>query len=336
MKIRKLIGLLAVLAAICFCFGIVACGGEKPDGPNDPTPTEKHECETKCPVCGLCIDLECEGCEDFEKCGDSAFYNAIFEAVDLKVAKSNCTTNAAGRYVEDFNAANGSSIVFRVNASEAATVSLIAYVAKTAESGVYTESAEVTVNGVKVTSKATVPALTASESAANAWAKVGLGCVDLNEGDNEIVFTALGDGVKSHNFQKIELLGDLDFTLSQATATTHTCTSVCETCGGCLNFSCLNEGCAEKCTCVSGGKPAKIFWVCDERVKTNRDVNPELDGIGCTWGKATRMEYPVYAEEDMTITYGAVISVMNRCTLPFTDQFNVYVDGVKQPAGSGY
>ncbi len=338
MKFRKvLLTGLSLVASVLFTVGLAACGGT-PDGPDGPggsgsgsgSGSNDHVCTSKCPECGLCLDLTCNKTACREKCGDALNYNYIFDVTSLRVAKTNGTVNPGGGCVEDFTKTQDASIVYKLKASDAATVTLTAYVSETAEEDVFTDSIEVKVNnGEKLSRAAKIPA-----GEDGAWAQVNLGCIDLQKGSNEISFVAQGDGVKAHKFQKIELYGDLDsIELEQAQGLWHDCTSKCEVCGKCTNFSCYNSGCAEKCECESGA-PAHIFWVCDERVKANRDVNKELDGIGCSWGKCTTMVYTLTSPETKTVKYGAVVSVDTSERL-FTDQFTVTVNGEKVPAGTG-
>ncbi|MCH5351452.1 MAG: hypothetical protein J1F39_05755 [Clostridiales bacterium] len=308
--------------------------GDEPPG-ELPDPPSNHVCETKCPECGLCIDLDCGERACANKCGDSAFYNAIYAATELKVAKTNVTVNAGGGYIEDFNATGGGSIVYKFSSSEAITASLIVTVGKTAEEDVYTDSVDVIVNDEKISARPSkVPALDDGDNAGTAWAEVALGCISLDEGINEIKFIAKGDGVHAHNFKQIEILGDVEIELYQATEIGHECTSVCEVCDGCTDYTCFNPGCAIKCVCEAGAA-AHVFWVFNENVSSNRDVNPELSGVGSTWGQCTTMVFPIYAEEAGTYKYGAVISTEKNERL-FTDQFFVFVNGVKVQAGTGY
>ncbi len=329
---KILLTCLTLASAAALALGIAAC--TPPDGPDpgpDPKPKpDDHVCETKCPECGLCLDPECTEDACAEKCGDALTYNYIFDSTSLRVAKTNATVNPGGGCIEDFNKEKKSSIVYRLNASAEATVTLTVYVSTTTEENVFTDVIEVKVNnGEKLDRPAKIPT-----SLSGAWAQVYLGCIKLQKGSNEISFVAQGDGTKAHNFQKIELFGDLDsIELEQASGLWHECQSKCETCGKCINFSCYNTGCADKCECESGA-PAHIFWVCDERVKTSRAVNAELDGIGASWGQVTTMVYTIKAAEDMTVKFGAVISTDAKERL-FTDQFPVTVNGVRVTGATG-
>lgn len=306
---------------------------------DDPVCAEKcqghkpHECESECPVCGKCLDMECEEEVCADKCGSQHTNNMEFAVTDLKVAKTNVTVDTSG-FVTDFNLANGGALTYQFHSAADTTVTMSVFVRRTVASPVYTDYVTITVNGEKFTSPATVPAL--SGSAMAAWSEVNLGCLNLVEGSNVISLVANGDGANCWAFKSIKLYYDKSVTLEQASeAVWHDCVSVCETCGGCTNFSCYNPGCANKCTCVNQSKASStLFWVCDERVYTNRDVNKELDGIGCTWNKTTAMEYRIVADKAGRVEYGAVISV-DTFDILFTDQFKITVNGTPVEAGFG-
>lgn len=306
---------------------------------DDPVCAEKcqghkpHECESECPVCGKCLDMECEEEVCADKCGADHTNAMEYAVTDLKVAKSGVTVDTAG-YVSDFNLSNEASISYQFNAAKAMTVTMSVFVRRTVESSVYTDYVNVLVNDKKVSSPATVPAL--SNTAAAMWSEVNLGCISLNEGKNVISFVANGNGINAWAFRSIKLYFDtarIDWQLAQGVA--HTCESVCATCGGCTDFSCYNPGCANKCTCVNQSKAAAtLFWALDPRAVASRNPNDELDGIGVTWGKTTTVTYNIIADKAGRVEYGAVISV-DTFEILFTDQFKITVNGTPVEAGFG-
>lgn len=306
---------------------------------DDPVCAEKcqghapHECEEKCPVCGKCIDMTCEEAVCADKCGSQHANNMEFVVTDLKVAKTNVTVDTSG-FVTDFNLANGGALTYQFNSAEDCTVTMSVFVRRTVASPVYTDYVTITVNGDKFTSPAKVPALSGSATAT--WSEVNLGCLNLDKGSNVISLVAGGDGANCWAFKSVKLYYDKTVSLEQASeAVWHDCESVCAVCGGCTNFSCYNPGCANKCTCVSQThSKASLYWVCDERVYTNRAVNKELDGIGCTWNKTTAMEYRIVADKAGKVEYGAVIST-DTFDILFTDQFKITVNGNPVDPGFG-
>ena len=356
---KKLSRVLAValVAAIIVFGGLAACGPETephvcehpcpvcglctdPDC-DDPVCAEKcpghetaHECEQKCPVCGGCLDMECKEEECAVKCGSDHANKTEYSVTGLKVAKSGVTLDVTGGFATDFNLANGGAISYKFDVAEEMTATMSVFVRRTVSSRVYTDYVDVTVNGEKFASPATVPAL--SNSATATWSEVNLGCVELKAGANEISFVAKGNGADCWAFKSLKLYYDTIRTEQQlATEVAHECMSACATCGGCTDFSCYNPGCANKCTCVNGSHAAtKLYWALDPKVVSNRSANSELDGIGSTWNQTTTITYEIVAEKAGTVGFGAVISTDTFDVL-FTDQFSVTVNGVKVRPGTG-
>ena len=128
-------------------------GGAKPGnssagGGNSTGGATAHVCESKCPVCGLCLDMECteEGC--LEKCGDSYAYGKTFTAAqELKVAKASMKYDKSKGYYTGFNKANEGAYTYAVNAPETAKVNLTAYVYKTSAEDVFTTVIKTKFNG---------------------------------------------------------------------------------------------------------------------------------------------------------------------------------------------
>lgn len=329
-KFTKLFSMVLLCMLLAANIVVSACNSGNPEP--EPQPVESHECGHPCPVCGGCLDMDCENPGCAVKCGDDLDYESSFAVTELKVAKTGVTYQSGTSYVSGFSKENQAAISYRLNADMADTVTLIAVVAKTAEEDVFTDVITVKINGAVLQRSSFIPALKSGENAGAAWAEVNLGCVDVKEGVNTISFIAEGNGVHSHNFKQISILGNPEFVLEQADEVEHTCTSVCPVCGGCTNFSCYNAGCADKCVCESGA-PATLFWVCDERCVTSRAVNPELDGIGCTWGQETRITYTIDSSVTGTVKLGAVVSHDTGDVL-FTDQFKITVNG-QQITGTG-
>ena len=328
--------LIAFSVALTGCAGDgdnSSSGGTKPGnssagGGNSTGGATAHVCESKCPVCGLCLDMECteEGC--LEKCGDSYAYGKTFTAAqELKVAKASMKYDKSKGYYTGFNKANEGAYTYAVNAPETAKVNLTAYVYKTSAEDVFTTVIKTKFNGESFERPTVIHAGTEADIAT-----VNLGCVTLQKGENVFEFVADGDDEHAHAMTGIQVAyekEESEYTLLPATEVAHTCKSVCETCGGCTNFSCLNPGCAKKCKCVSGTHNAKIFTVLDERANNNgRGINAEIDGVGCTWGKETRINYNVGSDFAGTVKIGAVVSC-DTVDILFTDQFNLTLNGEK-------
>ena len=327
--------LIAFSVALTGCAGDgdnSSSGGAKPGnssagGGNSSGGATAHVCESKCPVCGLCLDMECteEGC--LEKCGDSYAYGKTFTAAqELKVAKASMKYDKSKGYYTGFNKANEGAYTYSVNAPETGKVNLTAYVYKTAAEDVFTTVIKTKFNGESFERPTVIHA-----GAETDIATVNLGCVTLQKGENVFEFVADGDDEHAHEMTGIQVAyekEESEYTLLPATEVAHTCKSVCETCGGCTNFSCVNPGCAKKCICESGTHKASIFSVLDSRTYASRGVNGEKDGIGVTWKKTTTVRYKIMADADRRVKFGVVISSSKNNQL-FAKQFDMTVNGVK-------
>ena len=306
---------------------------------DDPVCAEKcpghatHECEQKCPVCGGCLDMECEEEVCATKCGSQHVNSAEYPVSDLRAAKTNIEIDVLG-VTSGFNLANGGGITYQFYVAEDSTVSLAVVVRSTTSQAVYTDFVDVAVNGQKLESPAVVPAV--PNALTVVWNEVNLGCVQFKAGGNTVTFTAKGNGLESWAFECVKLYYDgiVDFDQA-AEKVAHECESVCEVCGGCTDFSCYNVGCSKKCRCVSqSGAAASLYWALDSRAFNNVGVNDERDGIGCSWGSKTTVEYNITAEKAGRVEYGAVIST-DVPEVVFTDQFVVTVNGAQAEPGTG-
>ena len=323
-KSLKIIGIFAVI--LCMIF-FSACGGNEDDTDKDQPKPEPHKCESVCPVCGGCLDMECEDDECVIKCGESYLYGETYNvAEELSVAKTSLTYDKSKAYYVGFNKMNEGAVSYKINSNKDMTVNLTASVYKTVAEDVFTDVITTTVNGVKLDRPSAI-------HAGGGVANVNLGCVDLVSGENTINFIAEGDGDHAHEFLGISIAYDGEdtaLTLLPAEQIPHTCESVCADCGGCTDFSCLNPGCASKCSCESGTHNAHIFTVLDERADNHdRGINGELDGVGCSWDKETRLTYQINSSIAGTVKFGAVVSQDVKADIKFTDQFVLTVNGTQ-------
>lgn len=292
-----------------------------------PTPTV-HTCESKCPVCGLCLDMECTEDACIDKCGDSYSYGKTFTiAQELKVAKASMKYDKNKGYYTGFNKTNEGAYSFAISSPVSEKVNLTAFVYKTTAEDVFTTVIKTMLNGEKIERASTI-----HSGEENEIATVNLGCITLKEGENVIDFIAEGDAEHAHEMTGISISyaeEDTDYHLLPATEIAHTCKEKCEVCGGCVDFSCVNPGCTKKCKCQSGSYDAKIFSVLDERANNNgRGINAEIDGVGCTWNKETRINYNIRSDFEGKVKIGAVVSC-DTVDILFTDQFNLTLNGEK-------
>lgn len=328
---------LAICVLIAFSVALTGCadkgdnsssGGAKPSGStgggNSSGGTTAHVCESKCPVCGLCLDTECEEAACANKCGGTYAYATTFKISDISVAKTSLTYDTTEKVYRGFTKNNEGAVSYKIYAKTPAKVNLTAHVASSAQKEKFTDVITTTFNGEKLNRNSFIPAALDGSVAA-----VNLGCINLKEKENVITFVANNDA--GHEFDSIQIAYPEEtakYVLKQAEQVPHTCKSVCETCGGCTNFSCINPGCAKKCKCESGTHKASIFSVLDSRTYASRSVNGEKDGIGVTWKKTTTVRYKIMADADRRVKFGVVISSSKNNQL-FAKQFDMTVNGVK-------
>lgn len=342
-KLLVLIGsiVIAVIVIVAIVVPVTTCGGATapaPDGGgNDENPSvQTHVCEHKCPVCGGCIDLECDDPVCATKCGEGRQPH-VYEAENaartfgdngymsrLTEGETTSLTNVYGN--------RNATLTFTVEASEDVTASLsvtmTGYVKTTDFSDVLSVSVK---NGEKssvMTTTAEVPRNGAGTAGFN---EVMLGCVQLGAGENTITFTVvnsvnltLSDNGYDNGFDidKITLYGD------SLSADAHVCTMVCPDCGGCLDADCGDEACAEKC---GDDKSATYVFEAEDatfgagtggtpRVESNGDfVGNFSENAGATITFAFNAE----SAGKGTLIVGASYRNVERA---FTDGFNVYVN----------
>lgn len=330
-KFLKILSLTLMLAVFSVSFVFAACSDKKKPINTDP-PSPTHVCESKCPVCGGCLDMECMEPECLTKCGDAYAYASTFTvAEDFNIATTGLTYDKSKGYYVGFDKTNEGALVFSFTSEETATMNLVAYVYKSAEEDIFTDVIETTVNGEKLDRSSVIHSGSTSEIAT-----VNLGCINVVGGENTISFVAEGDGAHAHEFTAIQIAYEDEnsgLTTVPAVAVEHTCKSVCEVCGGCTDFSCLNPGCTNKCSCQSGTHKATIFTVLDNRCDNHgRGINAERDGVGCSWGKTTTITYIINSSIAGTVKFGAVVSADTVVDRLFTDQFVVTVNGERVTA----
>ena len=326
-----LIIILGIAAGVTAVFLTQNLETEQPDNPpstivpDNPPVDDGHKCTSICPTCGFCTDLYCTSAACATKCGDSEMYDASINAIKVNVAKDGVTLVTKEGYLADFSLKNNSSVVFAFRASKADTMTLTVAVSRGASEMVFTDTVDVLVNGERIERATVVPSTTSTVGVS--IVELNLGCINVLEGENVITLLPKQDGI-SYAISELKLIGDPQITFTQAQAPEHACTSVCSTCGGCKDFSCLNAGCQSKCTCQSGA-PATIFSVLDYRVDSNKDINAEYDGIGSTWNQETLITFKIIASEAGTVKLGAVTSIDTVKNNLFTTQVITKVNGTR-------
>lgn len=188
-----------------------------------------HKCTQQCPVCGKCMDMECEDPVCAEKCGDVEGYKAYtIQAEDYNVdlhagARGELTTvrviddagvtdeikerNSDVVYIGNFNASAGASIEYNIWAEKDAAATLLVSVCKRLRSAMFTQGVAVMVNNEMLERDTFVPS---TGTGTDTWADfidVNLGCIQLKSGMNNIQFmnTSADFG---YNFDNIKIKTD--------------------------------------------------------------------------------------------------------------------------------
>ena len=188
-----------------------------------------HKCTQQCPVCGKCMDMECEDPVCAEKCGDMSSYKTYtLQAEDYNVslragARGELTTfrviddagvtdeikerNSDVVYIGNFNANAGATIEYNVWAEKDATATLLVSVCKRLSSAIFTQGVAVMVNNEMLERDTFVPS---TGTGTDTWADfidVNLGCIQLKSGMNNIQFMNISADF-GYNFDNIKIKTD--------------------------------------------------------------------------------------------------------------------------------
>lgn len=188
-----------------------------------------HKCTQQCPVCGKCMDMECEDPVCAEKCGDVSSYKTYtLQAEDYNVslragARGELTTfrviddagvtdeikerNSDVVYIGNFNASAGATIEYNVWAEKDATATLLVSVCKRLSSAIFTQGVAVMVNNEMLERDTFVPS---TGTGTDTWADfidVNLGCIQLKSGMNNIQFMNISADF-GYNFDNIKIKTD--------------------------------------------------------------------------------------------------------------------------------
>ncbi len=188
-----------------------------------------HKCTQQCPVCGKCMDMECDDPVCAEKCGDVEGYKAYtIQAEDYNVslhagARGELTTvrviddagvtdeikerNSDVVYIGNFNASAGATIEYNIWAEKDATATLLVSVCKRLSSAIFTQGVAVMVNNEMLERDTFVPS---TGTGTDTWADfidVNLGCIQLKSGMNNIQFMNISADF-GYNFDNIKIKTD--------------------------------------------------------------------------------------------------------------------------------
>ena len=294
----------------------------------------EHVCEEECPVCGKCLNLACEEEVCAEKCGEG------LTAHEFMATSADLTAGVRGKpgqenagektVVGNINQNTGAKLTFTVQSNAKQTVSLVVYVSLRYEDTVFTDIMYTTVNGKEISSPATV---FGSEDKKNNWTTfqaTNLGCVELENGVNTIEFAVLSnDELSGYNFWKIEILAENDVKVP------HRCTTVCPSCGKCLDLSCEESSCADKCQ-EGYAKANHLVYEAENSARSNGGKGAAYDpravsggsGVvitGINKNKGASLEFTVYSETACEQNLYMVVS--RRAGAAIGDFFDITLNG---------
>lgn len=293
-----------------------------------------HLCESVCPTCGKCMDLNCTEADCAEKCGDgkpvTRFEVEDAVLVDGADSLSEMTdfSYTDMTYVGNVNQNYGATITFNVNATQDTTATLVVRLNRREIETVFTDLIGVTVNGEKIERDTIVPFIAKdSQWSAEAFTEISLGCIPLKSGANEIKFTVQTENnVNGYNFDYIELRGE------HIEPPAHICESACPVCGGCLDLNCAHAECADKC---KGGDVATVFEAEEGELVNGTTVWGDIS-IG-TMGdrkyvqsmngnQGSKVIFTIMSDEARTVTLTVTSNMRNRETV-YTELYGISVNG---------
>ena len=247
-----------------FTFEVISWGEYDETGKNLDEQLHKKTCESPCPLCGKCLDEECEHDVCVEKC--DCKYDGVL-SLDT-VSKSEAETwsmegvitredhlaigTPAGTYKTEFG--NGQTCIFAIGDGTVFTLKL--YVVEAGKYQIALHGAQggdastlkFTMDGVEVSATGS---LATAPGAYHDWQTMTLDMVELTKGEHTFVINFVNSN------------GNIDgvtFT-PEALISNHACENACPECGKCLNAECAEEVCADKCqgheatcACVKCGK----------------------------------------------------------------------------------
>lgn len=327
-----------ILIAILLLIGIIAAiviplslnsdntSSSSSSSSESPSTSEVIEkCQHECPICGLCIDLESKEEYCSEKCGhDKTTYE--FEAEDGELIggkKGNLKVSSSANgvtYVGELNQNLGATLKYNFTVSEDTIASLVITLNKRVAETIFDELIYVYINNNKISPKAIVHSNGQEKETWEVFSDVCLGCINLQKGNNEIVFRVMKDDqVSGYNIDKIKLLSDKEITK------TPICLYKCTTCGKCLLDNC--DICQEKCEVQGGthykfeaenaelkggvkgnlkieGSESKVVGALSENkdASVTFNINSNSDTIACLIGAVTRRDSQKVFTEGLKVT----------------------------------
>ena len=284
----------------------------------DVTNGQDVACNQLCNECGKCVNLEC-GYHD-EKCVTEGENSYRFDGKDAILAGGNGVE--AGDFVG--NNGSGKSITFKFNSDKAGKASLSGTVSTNGVSGkdaLYSSFFAVQTNG-KDMDLSNVYVHRMQKASWMDFLEVGLGCIELVEGENTIVFS----GVGAASFDYIVV--NTDSVINEGQPTHH---HLCPTCNKSLDARCRASECEEKCEAHGD----RYEFTASEATLINnakRESNNTIIG-GLSGSVGNGVSYTFNVESETTIGFSIELNDRQRKAF-FSNSVDITIDGTKYVSGA--
>ena len=198
-----------------------------------------HLCDSACYTCNKCLsDCDDPACQD--KCYDPngrTLYT--FNGTDNHVSREGgCSIE--GDHIGNININPNVKITYHITAEEATTVCFGATISEMSDVSHVTAETPIFVNGEQFYSRGHMEAKSTNWTV---FSTVWLGCLELQQGDNEIVLENHNTSGVQYNFKDFCFLSDVE--LSWTPIVEHVCTSKNDE-GKCTNYECNELACLDK------------------------------------------------------------------------------------------
>lgn len=212
---------------------------EKPGVSIDSQPPLTHLCEAACYTCGKCL-TDCTDPVCAEKCFElNGRTQYTFSAIDDHVEKKG-GVSIEGDHIGNINVNPNAKLIYHITAAEDTVVCFGATISEMNDESHITSETPITVNGEQFYSRGYM------ESKSTNWtvfSTVWLGCLELKQGDNEIILENHNTSGVQYNFKDFTFLSPTELTWTPIEE--HICTSKDEN-GKCTNYDCNEFNCLDK------------------------------------------------------------------------------------------
>ncbi len=238
---------------------------------------------------------------------------------------ANDSTSGGNRMAGNLSRNVGASLTFSFTAADAGTAELIAAVTHRDSENKFTDTFDVYVNGVQMTSDAVIP--TDGNTDWNNLEEVNLGDITLKAGVNTVKFVVTQFSVDDGrdigvNFGYMKVV-------SYTEVSDHVCASVCEDCGKCMDADCQGLGCTDKCadhvSVTLDGKQA----VLGEGSKGAPNFEAQRDALvgNLSNNQGATLTFTVNSEKGGVADLFVGITTRTK-EIKFTDSMSITVNGV--------